>query len=707
MKFSKTLLFGFLLFSFVLFFAGGAHCMSVTLGDGKTYKAEPASSENYLKIKKEGTVEVVSISEVKKIDFSDEKDAAEKKSDTASVEIPADIKAILEKVPDKSKFPNAGGYVIEDEDVYKLNDDGTYKIRSHYIFKIFEDRAVDSSLALSYAFERESIKIVMARTILEDGRVYNLDPKDIKEGDAFQGSQFYSNTYKMVSATLPNVKKGAIIEYVIEHNVFKPLIEGYFCPGVYFASSEPKLHCRTEIRVPKNKKIKYVAKNFDRIYDKNFEMLKSMEKPQIKEEGNETAYIFDISNVPEIITEASMPNYKDISPRIQFSAYESWDKMYEWFNDKFDRHVAEVSDQMKAKVDEITKDCKTKEDKIAAVYHYIQQENRYISIKGDVVASLSGHPAKRTFDNKYGDCVDKAILMAAMMKLIGVDCYPTILNAGGGTMDEEVAHFYLNHSISFLKYDSKEIFLDSTSQDSRFPFFRVDDHDRNNLVPQLKRIVRAPMPVNSLISNRDVTIKDDGGIVVKGRRAYQGQYEHSIRGYNKSLKEEEIKDNFKQSLNATLPGVKLKSLEYTDFMDLDKQVVEDVEYEAPNAVIIAGDLMLFAVPGYGFNFSEISLKERKYPIDYGYLTDNESTFNFTIPKGYKVKYLPKKFEVDNKYMDFKAEYKETAPGIITFTDRMQRKCRFVDPSDYASYKTDLESIMKFSGEKAVIEKTSK
>ncbi|HNY12935.1 MAG TPA: DUF3857 domain-containing protein [Candidatus Wallbacteria bacterium] len=681
--------------------------MSVTLGDGKSYKAEPAASENYIKIKKEGTEEVVSISEVKKIDFSDEKDAEGKKTDTASVEIPADIKAILEKVPDKSKFPNAGGYVIEDEDIYKLNEDGTYKIRSHYIFKIFEDRAVDSGITLSYAFERESIKIAMARTILEDGRVYNLDPKDIKEGDAFQGSQFYSNTYKMVSATLPNVKKGAIIEYVIEHNVFKPLIEGYFCPSVYFASSEPKLHCRTEIRVPKNKKIKYVAKNFDRIYDKNFEILKPMEKPQIKEEGNETVYIFDISNVPEMISEAFMPNYKDVTPRIQFSAYESWDKMFEWFNDKFDRHVSEVSDQMKAKVEEITKKCKTKEDKIAALYHYIQQENRYISIKGDVVSGLSGHPAKRTFDNKYGDCVDKAILMAAMMKLIGVDCYPTILNAGGGTMDEEVAHFYLNHSISFLKYDSKEIFLDSTSQDSRFPFFRSDDHDRNNLVSQLKRIVRAPMPVSKLISNRDVTIKDDGGIIVKGRREYEGQYEQSIRGYNKSLKEEEIKDNFKQSLNATLPGVKLISLEYTDFMDLTRQVVENVEYEAPNAVIIAGDLMLFAVPGYGFNFSEISLKERKYPIDYGYLTDGESTFNFTLPKGYKVKYLPKKFEVDNKYMNFKAEYRETAPGVITFADRTLRKCRFVDPADYASYKADLESIMKFAGEKAVIEKTSK
>ena len=693
----------------ILFFlcAGAAHSMSVTMKDGAVYKARMAEGmENYLSLKKGATEEVISISEVKTIDFSDEaqKNPADVEPGTASVEIPSDIKAILEQVPDKGKFPNAGGYIIKDEDVYTLNADGTYKVRSHYIFKIFEDRAVDSNIILGYAFERESAKIIMGRTIQPDGKVSNLNPADIKEGDMFRGAQYYSNTHKILSATLPDVKKGSIIEYIIEMNIFKPIIEGYFCPAVYFVTNEPKRLCRVEIRAPKGKKLYWTAKNFDTIYDANFDILKAVKDPKITETDKETVYLFEMNDVPEFISEPNMPAYKDSLPYIQFSSYENWDKIYEWFNTNFDKHVNEISDEMKNKVEEITKDCKNTEEKIAAIYHYIQQQNRYISIKGDLVAGLTGHGAKRTFDNKYGDCVDKAILMTAMLKIAGIESYPTLINAGGPQWAIEMPYLDLNHSISLVRYDSKEIFLDCTSQDSRFPFFRNDDHGRYNMVPQLKKLIKSNMPLSVQKNFRRVVINKDGGISVTGKREFDGAFEHWVRMMNKSLKENEIKDRYKQRLNVTLPGVELKKIEYTDLMDLNKQVVETVEYDAPEAVIVADDLILFAVPGYSFDFSEVSLKDRKYPIDYQYLTRTENTFEFKIPEGYKVKYTPNKFEVDNKYIKFSAAYETKADGTIVFSDHFERRERVVDIKDYASYKSGLESIAKYAGEKLVIEK---
>ncbi|HOT74710.1 MAG TPA: DUF3857 and transglutaminase domain-containing protein [Candidatus Wallbacteria bacterium] len=697
---------------FIIFFlyAGAAYPMSVTLKDGAVYKAAPGGAENLISLKKGDTEETVSIDEIKTIDFSDEAaKAAEGDAESAGVSIiiPPDVKAILDMVPDKSKFPNAGGYIIKDEDVYTLNADGTYKVRSHYIFKIFEDRAADGNIIMGYAFERESARIVMGRTIQPDGRVSNLNPEDIKEGDMFRGAQFYSNTQKVISATLPDVKKGSIIEYIIEMNVFKPLIEGYFCPTVYFVANEPKRMCRVEIRTPKGKKLKWVSKNFDRIYDSSFDILKAVKEPKISETANETVYLFEIADVAEFISEPSMPAYKDSMPYIQFSSYDNWDKIYDWFNANFEKHVNAISPEMKTKTEEITKNCKTAEEKIAAVYHYIQQQNRYISIKGDLVAGLTGHDARRTFDNKYGDCVDKAILMSAMLKIIGVESYPTLINAGGPQWAIETAHLELNHSISFVRYDSREIFLDATSQDSRFPFLRTDDHDRYSMVPQLKKHIKSGMPLSVQKSYRQVVINKNGGISVKGRREFDGAFEYWVRMANKSLKESEIKDSFKQRLNVTLPGVVLNKIEYTDLMDLNRQVVETVEYEAPDAVIVAGGLILFAVPGYSFDFEEVSLKERKYPIDYQYLTRTENTFEFKIPEGYGVKYVPKNFAVEDKYVKFGARYEIKDGSTIVFSDYFERKQRTVDVADYASYKSNLESIARYAGEKAVIEKTGR
>ncbi|OQA80802.1 MAG: Transglutaminase-like superfamily protein [bacterium ADurb.Bin243] len=677
--------------------------MSVTLGDGKTYPAScPSGAENRFTVEKNGSLEVLTISDIKNIDFSDEKNAPAETDKKVKPGVSPEILEILSKVPDKSKFPNAGGYIIKDEDVYTLNADGTYKIVSHYIFKIFEDRAIDNGITAGYAFERESARILMGRTISEDGTVYDLDLSDIKTGDMFRGAKFYSNTYKIMSATLPNVKKGSIIEYKIERNVFKPIIEGYFTPAIYFGSVEPAYEVRLEVRMPKGKKLQWIAKNFDRIYDKNFEAVKSAQKPEIIEKPDCDAYIFRAVNVPEIIQEPSMPPLKDVVPRVQCSAYENWDKIYEWDIKNLGENMARISDELKAKTLELTKNCKTSDEKIAAIYHYVQQEIRYISIKGDVVAGRAGHPAKEVFENKYGDCTDKSILMGAMLGVVGITCYPAAILAGGGDWDPEVAHIDSNHKISFLSYDSKEIFLDSTSQNTRFPFFRADDHGRNCLVSQARRMVRSGTPVSNVKSSCEVVIKADKSITISGVREFDGHLESSIRGRNKSLKESEIKDIYKSSLNQTLPGVELKKLNYTDLMDLNKPVVETYEYNAPEAVIAAGELMLFSVPGYEMKFNETSLKQRNYPIDYAYLTNTEKVYNFKLPEGYKVKYLPGKLEIDNKYMLYRAEFVKAGEDRVVFSDKLERKLRMVDPADYESYKADCEKIKKYCGEKVVI-----
>lgn len=688
--------------------AGMAMAMSVTLGDGKTFRAETVpGEENRFRVFRDGTVEILGISDIKNIDLSAEGSAAaeegpaDEKSAAANA-VPPDVAEILAKVPDRSKFPNAGGYVIKDEDVYTLNGDGTYKIASHYIFKIFEDRAVDPNISAGYAFERESAKIVMARTIQPDGKVSNLDPADIKEGDEFRGAKFYSNTYRILSATLPDVKKGSIIEYRIERSVFKPIIEGYFTPAVYFGSLEPAYEVRLEVRMPKGKKLYWVAKNFDRIYDPAFESIKGAAKPEIIELDGCTAYIFKANGVPEIIQEPSMPPLKDVVPRVQCSAYENWDPIYEWDIRNLGANMSQVSDELVKKAAELTKNCRTNDEKVAAIYHFVQQEIRYISIKGDVVAGRAGHPAKEIFANKYGDCTDKSILMGAMLGAVGITCYPAAIKAGGGDWDPEVAHIDSNHKISFLSYDSKEIFLDSTSQDTRFPFFRADDHGRNCLVSQARRMVRSGTPLSNSRLRCEAAIGEDGGITVSGRRELDGHLESVTRARNKSLKESEIKDRFKRQLNQTLPGVELKKLEYTDLMDLNKPVTETFEYSAPEAVIKAGDLILFAVPGYEMKFSEASLEKRNYPIDYAYLTNTETAYEFKLPEGYKVKYLPAKIEVENKYLLYRAEFTKAGEDRVIFSDKLERKLRMVDPADYAAYKADIEKIKKFCGEKAVI-----
>lgn len=117
----------------------------------------------------------------------------------------------------------------------------------------------------------------------------------------------------------------------------------------------------------------------------------------------------------------------------------------------------EWNDTMKAviKAAELTKDAKTDEEKIIAIYDYITQNIAYDNEKAQTVQSGYIPSVEDTFEMQKGICYDYATLFAAMMRSVGI---PTKLLMG---QKEDIDVYHAWNEV-YLKDTQQWITVDTT-----------------------------------------------------------------------------------------------------------------------------------------------------------------------------------------------------------------------------------------------------
>jgi transglutaminase-like putative cysteine protease len=114
-------------------------------------------------------------------------------------------------------------------------------------------------------------------------------------------------------------------------------------------------------------------------------------------------------------------------PEIEFSTGASWHAMAAEYAEIVDRRadpaaVQEIVDKLIAGKTGVA-------EKEGAILDYLDREVRYTGIEFGEAALMPHDPAD-TLSRKYGDCKDKATLLATMLRAAGIPAYVALLNAG-------------------------------------------------------------------------------------------------------------------------------------------------------------------------------------------------------------------------------------------------------------------------------------
>ena len=578
-----------------------------------------------------------------------------------------------------------------------LLSDGTQLYRYHALFLILKDagRSV-ANVSLAFRDGRSRARMLFARTITPDGA------SQWASADAFevtvppQAAQFVDTRSRVLSGQVPGAAVGVMVEYAYEHENYNPEIKEFFFPGYLFQSTKPVLDSVIDVLVPEGTALNYAALN----------MPESAAQPvRFAREGSD-GYRWQMKHVPPLTPEPFMPAEEDVLPHMQGSLYFDWKDLM-GPTGRFQRERIEATPEIKALADKLTAGKTTDDDKVAAIYHWVERNINYLSIKASLSSGWAGHPASETLKNGYGDCTDVSVLVTSLCRAALVDAYPAIIKTNdAGDMITQIPVPDANHAITLVYPNGRPRFIDATAEDYRYPYFRADDHDVKAIIHMKEEIMTTPLPPpedNMRESRQEITLSPDGSATVVERNGYTGSYEAGVRGFWRSVPPEMRGMMMQQYLQGRSPGAALSDFKLGDMDDLDRQLTMEIDYKLPSLATRMQDLYIFTLPNFAQKFPEASLETRSFDVFLFTTQEYDTNVVVFLPDGYDFAGAPGPLAVHGKQLFFEGSIEKSDDGrALVVKQVFKRLTNRVSVGEYADYRRDAAAIAAWTDLKIVL-----
>jgi len=596
-----------------------------------------------------------------------------------------------------ARYCGMNGLILLDSGAEILNPDGTRIRRNHQVRQILKESLKQHWGQVTACAEegRSRVKIVKASVYSPDGSVYPLDASRIKISrpqDA--SSQFFVSGEICSQYAMPGVQVGSIVDYETEEEEYNPFRKDFFFPHWGFQDTEgPVRVSEISITLPDKQDFYYAVRNFRDAASAGPEIIRS---------GKTKTYVWRLENVPPLANEPQMPAYEDVAPFMRGSLLKDWGPVFGWL-EKLYAERTQPSPELKKFTLELIKGCKTDAEKAAKIYHYVQKEIRYIAVKVGVASGWGGYDANLTWKRRWGCCVDKSLLLTAMLRVAGIKASPILINTNDRQeMDFRIPQLGFDHSITVADIGGKHVFLDSTNYDYRYPEIAGFDYGVNVLNVFAGKIDFVPPPApkdNGNFYDYSITLSTADAAVVSRTMRYSGSREGEVRGYYRSLKKEEQKQAFERLAKLAAATAQLLDYQVNNAENVAEPFSLSMKYSAGDFAKRAGDIVILKLPDFemeAFRIEEISQVRREHPIKYETPSGRYWRYRLAAPANYEAVSLPEKISLSGKYGSFKARCKKEGRGGVDCSASLERPALKIPAADYEDYKAFLEKAAAYT-----------
>ncbi|MCJ8271998.1 MAG: DUF3857 and transglutaminase domain-containing protein, partial [Psychrosphaera sp.] len=241
------------------------------------------------------------------------------------------------------------------------------------------------------------------------------------------------------------------VEYSYSIDGTNPVFDGAFSLAHSLNWSVPIETLYLRVLWQKNKKLNYKITNSD------------LQFSQTKHRKG-TDYSLEQNKVTGVKTEDNTPYWFNASAIVNFSDTKDWAQTVQWGSTLFNSAI-KASPQTQAIVDKIKLQAHTKAQQISAILKFVQNEVRYLGIEfGE--NSHKPSDATQTLTRHYGDCKDKVVLLITLLKAIGVDAYPALVNTDlKYKLIEQIPRYSVfDHVIAKVDFAGQSYWFDPTRQ---------------------------------------------------------------------------------------------------------------------------------------------------------------------------------------------------------------------------------------------------
>jgi len=611
-----------------------------------------------------------------------------------------DIASIIKNAPKKEDYPEAGAAILLSDEMFEVFNNNTSESDTHLMVKIFNDRGKESysEIHIEYDSTFEDVKLEYARTIKPDGTVVYVGDKNIRDVSIYLNYPLYSNARAKI-ISMPEVEEGSIIEYRAKVTTNQLVNKKDFILNYAAQDVDPILNTKLVVKIPKDRSFNY------KIINAQYNTFLAKLDPQVSETIDSKIFSWHLKDIPEVLPEPSMPPAARINPIVEMSSFSKWEDIYKWWYELYKDKIS-INQGIQNKIDDLVKDKQAQEDKIRAIYNFCAQDIRYVAVEYGQ-AGYEPHKAVDIFQNKYGDCKDKAILLIAMLRAIGINAYPVLIGTSDVLdLNTDFPSLTFNHCIAVVNLNDRWLFMDPTGQTVSFGDLPSMDQDRQVflVLDDGYKIESTPLfasDKNYSHIKMDVKINTDETIYVKRDVDTRGVFQQAQRYWLKFTKPKLIEDTLQATANNFAPGAKLTNYNVKNADSLDENVILDYEFNAPEFLTKAGKSRLIPQLG-GIDISSVSKEKRVYPIESEVLVENITDAEMEIPKSLIVKYMPENIKVDSDWFDFENSYTKKSNKIL-FSQKYKTKKKIILQDEYSKYKKLVEDIARRINQNIILE----
>jgi len=600
-----------------------------------------------------------------------------------------DFNELIRSSPDNTRFPDANAIIILSEKSYELLDSRKATESTSYLVKVLNNKGREkySDHKVPFNKEKEELSLTQAGTYRKDLTFVDIEKKAINDVTPVElaNAAIYANFLNRVFS-LPVVDPGSTIYMSFKKNISLSSDDN-LSDTVYFQFDEPLMKKVLTIVLPNDRKLVYKVINMNR----------SM---QIEKGDKTTKYTLTVTEMPQIRREESMPPMSEVASKVLFSTSTNWDDAAKPLRDVFFK-ACTVTPEISSFVGELTKDCRTTEEKQRAISLFVAQKVRSISLPLGY-DGYKPHNAEIVLKNKYGDCRDKTVLFVTMLKAAGIEAYPALLNSDYTPIEKEVPTLkQFDTIIVALPSDKGYRFLNPYGEESQYGFIDCYVGWEALVVKPDKSVFSPVIALADIESKAENTI--EGTLDEKGdfdgelSSKLYGIYDTAARGTFTNLRGKKTGMYFEQRAEEFCPEAKDKGHQNSDPIDLTKNMAVKLALTGERFAVVQGSMMLIKIPRVPFAFARPlytpSLAKRIYPYVLGTCSENSYTFRIKLPAGYKPIYMPESSKETESYGSFERSCTyDAAASQLVFSRTITNVQNLVAPEQYPLFKKHLEEM---------------
>ncbi|MBI4595757.1 MAG: DUF3857 domain-containing protein [Candidatus Tectomicrobia bacterium] len=562
------------------------------------------------------------------------------------------IRMIL-SAPSADRYPQAGAVILLREELAQASEGKGLEFTYHVVAKIFNKNGISEFEQVPFPFDShyQEANLEVARTIQPDGRILETPKEDILiiSPPEFSGLNFDPGIKSLVF-NLPDLRPESIIEYKIKVMSKRPVMEKKWWDFFSFQWAEPVLKARYTIRVPKQERFLYTFKNIRLT-------------PKVKDEGDWRIYSWEADNLEALALESYMPPAPDVTASLLVSSLESWKEADKWYHALFSSQVVQ-DEWVKARAMEISKDARSEEEKIRALYYFTQKTIKNVAL--DLGQGGYGpRPLREVLLNGYGDSEDMGAFLISLLQAAGIKAYPVLLSTlSQGEVDADLpSPGQFNHLIVFIPRAKGNIWLDTTNPVIPFGSLSGEDQDRTAFIVdgtggKFIRTPSIPFDLNQHITKMKVTVKEDGPASVEETWEEKGIWNEYYRSLYLPLKPDERKERIASYMTDKFPNSQLKEVVFSNLEELETPFKAVIKYEV-KALLEQKETLMGTKSDADFLVSEYSwLPPEKLRNDISFKRGFRRIIElfFALPAGYQ----PLSWTKDVSMEDPSASFKMTS-----------------------------------------------